>query len=92
MRQLCNLKVSGYESPEGSKKVDTVGDVVNIVDIVKEICFKTNRLKLKQYKKKSMDNLGIPLDSEFIHMDSEVIRATCDLKRLFHEVVKGCSK
>ena len=39
-----------------------------------------------------MDNLGIPLDSEVIHMDSEVIRATCDLKRLFHEVVKGCSK
>ena len=27
-----------------------------------------------------MDNLGIPLDSEVIHMDSEVIRATCDLR------------
>ena len=27
-----------------------------------------------------MDNLGIPLDSEVIHMDSEVIRATCNLR------------
>ena len=27
-----------------------------------------------------MDNLGIPLDSKVIHIDSEVIRATCNLR------------
>ena len=47
------------------------------VDIVTEVCFKTKRLKLKQSQKCEwiLDNLGIPLDSEVIHMDSMVILA-----------------